>query len=237
MVVEVRVDHPVRGITRIRLNRPAQRNAVNASMVETLHEVFRSARAGVVVLAGSTDGAFSSGVDLSLSDEERWRVSDRLYELYALMLRSPVPIIASIEGAAVGGGAQLALASDVRIASPRAWLQFRGVGHGLAVGAWGLPSLVGRGRALTMCWSMERVAAATALQDGLVDAVEDATESAAMAMAGHLLHLNLGAVSRVKRVVGLAAGLDTALAEERHANRLAWAGSMSGIDDQSEGST
>lgn len=237
MVVEVHVDHPEEGVTRVRLDRPAKRNAMNAAMVDGLHEVFRSVRTGVIVLTASAEDAFCSGVDLSLSDEERWVLSDRLYELYAVMLRSPTPIIAVIQGAAVGGGAQLALASDVRIAAPRAWLQFPGAGHGLAVGAWGLPSLVGRGRALALCWSMERVDAKTALRDGLVDAVEEDPEVAAMARAAQLLHLVPQAISRGKRIVGVAARLDAALAEERHGNRLAWSGSVLGLQGGSGGGT
>ena len=73
------------------------------------------------------------------------------------MLASPVIIIASIHGAAVGAGAQLAVASDLRIGSPPARFRFAGPGHGLAVGAWGLPSLVGRGRAAEICLSMRWV--------------------------------------------------------------------------------
>jgi enoyl-CoA hydratase len=230
MSVEVDVDSPEEGITRVTLDRPAKRNAINAAMVGRLHEAFRTVRTGVIVLTGTGNHAFCSGIDLSVTDDERLALSDRLYELYAVMLRSPTPIIAAIQGAAVGGGAQLALASDVRIAAPHAWLQFPGAGHGLAVGAWGLPSLVGRGRALAMCWSMERVGAETARRDGLVDAVADDAEAAAIAQAAQLLRLDPEAVARGKRIVGIAAGLDAALAEERHSNRVAWSGSVLGLE-------
>ena len=84
--------------------------------------------------------------DLSLADDERAQVSDLLYRLYQRMLLSPAPVIAAVDGPAVGGGAQLALASDLRVGGAGARLRFVGPGHGLAVGSWGLPSLVGRGR-------------------------------------------------------------------------------------------
>ena len=55
------------------------------------------------------------------------------------MLTIPAPIVAAVDGAAVGGGAQLALACDVRLGSSRALLRFVGPGHGLAIGAWACP--------------------------------------------------------------------------------------------------
>ena len=82
-------------------------------------------------------------------------------------------VVAALDGAAVGGGAQLAIAADLRVAAPAAFLQLAGPGHGLAVGAWGLPSLVGRGRALDLCLSMRPVEREEALAIGLVDRVAD----------------------------------------------------------------
>ena len=82
-------------------------------------------------------------------------------------------MLAALDGPAIGGGLQLAITCDLRIAAPAAWLQARGPGHGLAVAAWGLPTLVGRSRALDLCLTGRRVDAQEALAIGLVDRVED----------------------------------------------------------------
>lgn len=231
MADEVQIDRPDVGVTRIRLHRPAARNAINPPMLQGLHDAFLAVREGAIVLSSSTAAAFCAGADLRLGDVERAALSDGLYALYATMLESPVPIVAALRGAAVGGGAQLALAADLRLAAPDAWLRFPGPGHGLAVGAWGLPGLVGRGRALDLCWTMRRVDALTAQRDGLVDRVEEDVDEAAVALAIQLAALDASAVARVKRVVAVAAGLHAALAEEREGNRRAWSGSIAGLGD------
>ena len=100
-------------------------------------------------------------------------MSDALYALYARILELPRPVLAALDGPAIGGGLQLAITCDLRIAAPGAWLQARGPGHGLAVAAWGLPTLVGRSRALDLCLTGRRIDAEEALAIGLVDRVED----------------------------------------------------------------
>ena len=134
--------------------------------------------------------------------------------------------MAAIDGPAVGGGAQLAVACDVRVAGPEARVRFVGPGHGLAVGAWALPSLVGRGRAMELCLSMRWVDAQEALAIGLVDRRADDADAEALALAEQIAGLDAPAVARVKQVVGTAAGRDAALAEEAEGNRGAWSGSM-----------
>jgi enoyl-CoA hydratase/carnithine racemase len=142
------------------------------------------------------------------------------------MLLSPAPIVAAVDGAGVGGGAQLALASDIRIGSPRAELRFVGPGHGLAIGSWGLPSVVGRSRATELCLTMRSVGAEEALALGLLDRVEDDPRAAALELAERFAKLDAGAVTRVKSVVRTASGVLAALEEERRANLEAWSGSV-----------
>src|SRR4029453_2782091 len=117
------------------------------------------------------------------------------------MLTSPVPIVAALAGPAIGGGAQLAIASDLRIAGRNARIRFAGAGHGLAVGAWGLGSLVGRGRAMGLCLSMRDVSADEAAAIGLVDRVDDAPDGAPLRLATQVTRLDRAAVARVKRLV------------------------------------
>jgi enoyl-CoA hydratase len=157
-------------------------------------------------------------------------VSERLYALYARMLETGPPLVAALDGPAVGGGAQLAVACDVRVAGPRARLRFPGPGHGLAIGAWALPSLVGRGRAMELCLSMRWVGAEEALRIGLVDRVAEDAQAAALDLAESIAALDPDAVRRVKRVVGLAASRAAALAEEDEGNRHGWSGSVAGLE-------
>jgi enoyl-CoA hydratase/carnithine racemase len=178
------------------------------------------------VLGSSEPGSFSGGADLDLEDGERAELSDQLYRLYQRMLLSPAPIVAAIEGAAVGGGAQLALACDIRIGSPSARLRFVGPGHGLAIGSWGLPSLVGRGRAIELCLSMRPVDAEEALKLGLLDRVEEDPSAAALELATGFLELDADAVTRVKSVVRTASGVLAALEEERRGNLESWSGAV-----------
>ncbi len=207
------------------INRPARRNAIDDRLLEGLLGAFATTDVQAVVLSSESPAAFCAGLDRGLDAAERRRVSDGLYELYQLMLDSEAVIVAALNGHAVGGGVQLALASDVRIAGPNTRLRLAGPGHGLAVGAWGLPSLVGRGMALELCLSMRAVDASEALRIGLVDRLEAAPGDAATSFAREIAALDAGAVKRCKQIVGRAAACSEALALERQGN-LGWSGEL-----------
>ena len=226
---ELLVDHPAGDVLRLRLNRPDRLNAIDMPLVRALLAAFDEVDARVVVLGSSTPKAFCSGADLDLEDEERARVSDLLYELYEKMVELPIPIVVALDGHAVGGGAQLAVAGDLRIAGPGTKIRVAGPGHGLAVAAWGLPSLVGRGRALDLCLTMRAVDAEEALAMGLVDRIEEEPGEAALDLASELARLDPAAVSRVKRVVSAASRSLGALREERSGNRESWSGSVAAL--------
>ncbi len=226
---ELLSDRPARDVLRLRLNRPDRLNAIDTALVGALKAAFDRVDARAVVLGSSTSEAFCSGADLDLEDAERAEVSDLLYELYEKMVRLPVPVVVAVEGHAVGAGLQLAVAGDLRLAGPRAKLRVAGPGHGLAVAAWGLPSLVGRGRALDLCLTMRAVGAQEALAMGLVDRVEEDPAAAAVELASEFARLDPAAVGRVKRVVTEASGHLDALREERSGNRVAWSGSVAAL--------
>jgi enoyl-CoA hydratase/carnithine racemase len=228
---ELLADRPAEGILRLRLNRPDRLNAINMPLVSALHAAFDDVDTRAVVLGSSTPKAFCSGADLDLEDAERARVSDLLYELYEKMLRLPVPIVVAIGGHAVGGGVQLAIAGDLRIAGPETKMRVAGPGHGLAVAAWGLPSLVGRGRALDLCLTMRAVGAEEAIAIGLVDRIEEDPDAAAVELASELARLDPAAVGRVKSVVTGASGYLDALREERSGNSSTWSGSVAALRD------
>ena len=99
----------------------------------------------------------------------------------------------------------------------------------LAVASWGLPSLVGRGRALDLCLTMRPVGAEEAMAIGLVDRVEEDPEGEAVRLATGFAGLDREAAGRVKRVVTRASGYLDALREERAANRAAWSGSVASL--------
>jgi enoyl-CoA hydratase len=226
----VLADQPAPGVTRLLLNRPPQRNAVDAATVRALAAQLKKLSAGVVIIGSSTPLAFCSGADLSVPDTERAAISDSLYALYAQMLASPVIIIASIHGAAIGAGAQLAVASDLRIGSQLARFRFAGPGHGLAVGAWGLPSLVGRGRAAEICLSMRWVAADEAQAIGLLERVVEDSDADALRTAQEILRLDAGAVQRLKRLVTGVGDLSRLLEAEGDGNHRAWDGNINGLN-------
>jgi enoyl-CoA hydratase/carnithine racemase len=224
----LRVEERGDGVLALWLDRPQARNALDAELVAALGAAFHRTDVRAFVL-GSTDArCFCAGADLTLGDAERAEVSNRLYELYRTMICVSAPVVAAIEGPAVGGGAQLAIASDLRIGGATARLRFQGPGHGLSVGAWALPSLVGRGRALDLCLTMRTVGAEEALTIGLLDRVEAEPREAACLLAAGIAELHPEAAARVKAVVRTATSLVAALEAERAGN-APWSGSVGGL--------
>ena len=110
-------------------------------------------------------------------------------------------------------------------------MRVAGPGHGLAVAAWGLPSLVGRGRAMDLCLTMRAVGAEEALAIGLIDRIEEDPDASAVELASELARLDPAAVGRVKSVVTGASGYLHALREERSGNRTTWSGSVAALKD------
>jgi enoyl-CoA hydratase/carnithine racemase len=219
------------GIVSLSLSRPERRNAIDGALVGRLRAAFEAHReARVIVVRSAQPGMFCAGADLGVPDEERALVSRELYALYEQMIAVPAPVVAALDGPAVGGGAQLAVACDLRVAAPGASVRFLGPGHGLAVGAWALPSLVGRGRALDLCLSGRTVTADEALAIGLVDRVAEDPAAAAAELAAELAALDPAAVARVKAVAAraIADGAAAGLALEAEGNAR-WGGATPGL--------
>ncbi len=229
--------HPQLMVTRspagyrwLRLARPERRNALDVSLTLAVRDAVR-AEPEAPVLLGSTDPrVFCAGADLTISDAERAVISDLIYDCCETMITRPGPVIAVVTGAAVGGGAQLAAASDVRIAGPGARLRWIGPpGPDLAVGAWLLPDLVGRGAAMDLVLTGRWVEAAEAAALGLVNCVEGDPDQAAEQLAAGLaarraqgIQGGQGVGAGVKAVMA-AGGLLDRLRAEREVNRSAWA--------------
>ncbi|HJQ94403.1 MAG TPA: enoyl-CoA hydratase/isomerase family protein [Acidimicrobiia bacterium] len=204
------------GIKVVLLDRPERRNAIDMTTVVDLRRALESASEAVVVLGSTDPRSFSSGADLSVSNDARAAVSKGLYELYEQMRAVKQIIVAAASGHAVGGGAQLLLASDIRIAGPDLKIRFVGPGHGLVVGAWGLASLVGRGRAMDLCLSMRPVDAAEALAIGLVDRVVADPLQGAIEYARMVSELDPKTLPAIKRIVATASIGDALGLERKH---------------------
>ena len=180
------------GIATITLNRPNVHNAMNEKMREELTGCFtdlaQSAEARAIVVIGAGERAFSAGADIrefvkplvpTEFREERRRVDFR-----QAMDRCPQPIVAAIRGHCFGGGLELALACDIRIAADDARLGLTEIDLAIIPGGGGtqrLPRLLGRGKALEMILTGARIPAAEALAVGLVERVVPAADLGAEA--------------------------------------------------------
>ena len=168
-------------IAVVALNRPDKLNAMSmllkAEVVRALHELDTDEHTRTIVLTGSGDKAFTAGADIhdfqGRSAIEQWR----MYEhgtLYDAIDRTTKPILAMINGYTFGGGLELAMACDIRIASERATLGQTEINIGIIPGGGAsqrLPRLVGLGNALKLTLTGDRIDAAEALRVGLVDEV------------------------------------------------------------------
>lgn len=212
------------GYLRVRLARPDRRNALDAGMTRALLDIVRADPAVLVLIESTDPAAFCAGADLTVPDRERAEVSDLLYQCYEAIVTRPGPVIAVVEGPAVGGGAQLAGAADLRIVGPRGRFRWVGPpGRDLAVGAWLLPDLIGRGAALELALTGRWVEATEAQQLGLANLVVDEPRKVAAKLARGLLARGAGATGNVK-LIASAGGLLERLRAEREANRAAWGG-------------
>ena len=217
------IDHGEHDSIVISFNAPRRRNSLRGADVTALAEALDGCPDRVAVLRSRTPGIFCSGADLRIDDAERRAVSDTLYKVYESMITRPGPVIAVVDGPAVGGGAQLSTAADLRVITTRAAWRWLGPGHGLAVGAWILPTLVGRGRAMSLMLAQRWMTAAEAVQCGLAPAVTDTPDADHSDLVNQLAQLDRSALARIKQITStpeLLAGVR----QERATNASAWSG-------------
>jgi enoyl-CoA hydratase len=178
VVVDRRADR-----TWVTLHRPAERNAIDAAMVAALHQVCAELEAEpkVLVLTGGRDGTFAGGADIGQllqrrSDDALAGINLRLFERIRAL---PLPTVAAIDGWALGGGAELAYACDIRIASTRAKFGQPEPELGILAGAgatFRLVRLLGESVAKQILLAGRTLDAQQALQYGLVFDVCDPDE-------------------------------------------------------------
>ncbi|HIJ96986.1 MAG TPA: crotonase [Desulfuromonadales bacterium] len=180
------------GIATVTINRPAAMNAMTESTLEELEQVVATIGQNrdirVAILTGAGSKAFVAGADIAaLRDMSSTRAREMAllaHRTYAAIENSFKPFIAAVNGYALGGGCELSMACDIRIASENAKFGQPEINIGILPGFGGtqrLPRLVGKGRALEIILSGDMLDAPEALRIGLVNRVVPQTELAAAA--------------------------------------------------------
>ena len=180
------------GVLFVTIDRPKVLNALNAATVEELRQAFSAAREddGVrcVILTGAGEKAFVAGADINelaqMTPITGKDVAERGQRTFRAIERFPKPVIAAINGFALGGGCELALACHIRIASEKAQLGLPEVTLGIIPGYGGtqrMARLLGKGKALELILTGDRIGAAEAERIGLVNKVVPADQLMAAA--------------------------------------------------------
>ena len=171
------------GTAILGLNRPAKRNAVSQPMWEAISEALAEAAADPEVRAlviEGLPGTFCAGADLTAVKNADREAARRFREIaqaaYGAIREFPRPTVAVIDGLCIGGGCNIAMACDIRLASPQASFAIPAVRHGIVYDrptVTRLVELVGSGRASYLLFTAERIGARQAADMGLVDILAD----------------------------------------------------------------
>ena len=196
-------------ITYITINRPKKLNALNRDTIQELHEAFTEAEndgnTKVIIITGSGEKAFVAGADISefadfSIEKGKELAAEGQKKLFDVVANLSTPVIAAVNGFALGGGLELAMAAHFRIASDNAKMGLPEVSLGVIPGYGGtqrLPQLVGKGRAMEMIMTAGMINADQALQYGLVNHVTTPEELMALAeeLAGKIMKNSPVAIS------------------------------------------
>jgi enoyl-CoA hydratase / 3-hydroxyacyl-CoA dehydrogenase len=183
-------------------------NAVNAGIIETLWNAFENLGDDVraVVLRGKGERAFSAGADITgfVGGSAEGERPAGIQPVADLIEQAPVPVVAAIHGYCLGGGLEIALACDLRIATREAQLGFPEVNLGLLPGGGGTqraPRLISAGRARWLVMSGERIPAETAEAWGLVEFVVDDLDDGIARYVEPLAGQSPHAIRRIKELL------------------------------------
>jgi enoyl-CoA hydratase/carnithine racemase len=228
LVLEERQD----GVVVLTLNRPEVMNSFNFPMLLALkarvEAVHFDPEVRVLIITGAGPKAFCAGADLkeraSMSEAEVREFIFTIRNLFTCIEYLNKPVIAAVNGVALGGGTELALACDIRLASANATLGLTETRLAIIPGAGGtqrLPRLIGRGKAKELIFTGRRVDAREAVQIGLVNKVcePEALLPECQAMAAQICEAGPIAIQQAKYAInyGLEADLHTGLAIESNA--------------------
>ncbi len=206
------------GITTITINRPTKLNALNKATIEELHTAFDTAdkdtATKVIIITGSGEKAFVAGADISefadFSEAEGGELAAKgQHLLFDFVANLRTPVIAAVNGFALGGGLELAMAAHFRIASDTAKMGLPEVSLGVIPGYGGtqrLPQLVGKGRAMELIMTAGMIDAAQALTYGLVNHVVPLAELLPLAekIAGKIMRNSSVAIAAAIQSVNAA---------------------------------
>ncbi len=229
----------------VTLNRPKSLNAISdellVELARALDEIEADPGVGAVIVTGQ-EKAFGAGADIMeianlRSPADANRFTNKVRKVFGKLAELRQPTIAAVSGLALGGGCEIALACDIRIAAENARFGLPEIKLGVLPGGGGtqrLPRLVGAGRAKEMLFSGDPVDAQEAYRIGLVNKVVPLASlmEAAKKMAGTFLERPGYAIMTIKRLVneGLNMDLDTALAHEARNFEILFS-----TEDQKEG--
>lgn len=202
-------------IAIITINRPKQLNALNKETISELHEALKSANESnetrVVILTGSGEKSFVAGADIKEFADFSIGQGGELAKngqdiLFSYIENMTTPVIAAVNGFALGGGLELAMASHIRLASSNARMGLPEVSLGVIPGYGGtqrLAQLVGKGKANEMVFTAGMIKADEALQWGLVNYVVEQSELLAKAeeIAGKILNNSSTAIAAAIRSI------------------------------------
>ncbi len=221
------------GVARVTVNRPDKLNALNVQTREEILVAFKELAADrevrVIVITGAGEKAFIAGADIgefsgNTALEQREIMSRS--RAFDAMEDCPKPVIAMIQGYALGGGCELAMACDIRIASTRAKFGQPEIKLGLIPGGGGtqrLPRLVGEGKALELILTGDMVDAEEARRLGLVNQVvaPEELETRTMELASRIAEFSPVALAMAKKAVKNAARMNLATGLEAESDLFA----------------
>jgi enoyl-CoA hydratase len=218
-----------KGIATITVNRPSAMNAMTPATLEELEavvaEIDRNPEVRVAIITGAGAKAFIAGADIAIMKDmnstQARELALRAHRIYAAIENSPKTFIAAVNGYALGGGCELAMACDMRLASSNAKFGQPEINIGILPGFGGtqrLPRLVGKGRALEIILTGDMIDAPEALRIGLVNKVVSQEEllSEAKQLAQRISAKGMVAIKLCKEAVknGLEMDLGRACAYE-----------------------
>jgi len=233
------------GIATVTLNRPDKLNALNSTVYTELYDVFASIEddpeVRVVVITGAGDRAFAAGSDVAEMEKmnpiEAQQFMGTIRKASDLLYSLSKPTIAAIHGYALGGGCELSMCCDLRIASEKARFGQPEINLGLIPGASGtqrLPRLIGAAKAKELIFIGDMIDAATALNLGLVNKVvpPEKLMEEAMDWATKLAGKSAPVLAMAKMAIntGLETDLASGLSMETRCDALCFA-----TEDQKEG--
>lgn len=189
------------------IDRPEAKNALDLATIVALTQALRTTAMRACVITGAGD-TFVSGGDLRElrgrdSREDAAHLTDVGFALTSAIAEAPFPVIAALNGPAIGGGAELAIACDLRVSAPAVRVELKQVHMGVTT-SWGtaarLRELVGHGLATRLLFGL-RASAEELIERGLVDVVAEAPKRAALEMAREIARAPASAVAAMKRLL------------------------------------